>query len=245
VRQVLSQAPTKFVLLTALGERGDAAVLAESGFVAHFPRPFRLRQAQEALLTAIMAFRGERRPMIVSRHSMQPPRRSLAPQVQGPETLAPATLVNVPQALRAAGVPHADHVATEAPAPARRPMVLVAEDNPINQKIAVRMLEKLGCDVEVADNGRAALARISEDDFDLVFMDCQMPELDGYDATSTLRSSGTKHANLTVIAMTANAMTGDREKCIAAGMNDYVTKPVKLDALARVLDKWLPATSRS
>jgi CheY-like chemotaxis protein len=76
-------------------------------------------------------------------------------------------------------------------------------------------------------------------------MDCQMPEMDGYEATSTLRGSGTKHADLVVIAMTANAMTGDREKCIAAGMNDYVTKPVKLDALARVLDKWLPSASRS
>jgi signal transduction histidine kinase/DNA-binding response OmpR family regulator len=245
VKQVLSQAPTKFLLLTALGERGDAAVLADAGFVAHFPRPFRLRQAQEALLTAIMAFRGERRPVIVSRHSMQPPRRSLPPKALETETLAPATLVTGGAPARPVANPHADEIATEAPTVARRPLVLVAEDNPINQKIAVRMLEKLGCDVEVADNGRAALSRIAEDSFDLVFMDCQMPELDGYDATSTLRSSGGKHANLTVIAMTANAMTGDREKCIAAGMNDYVTKPVKLDALARVLDKWLPSTSRS
>jgi CheY-like chemotaxis protein len=69
--------------------------------------------------------------------------------------------------------------------------------------------------------------------------------MDGYEATGTLRSSGTKNANLVVVAMTANAMTGDREKCLAAGMNDYVTKPVKLDALARCLDKWLPSASRS
>ncbi len=241
VRQVLAQAPTKFVLLTALGERGDAAVLADAGFVTHFPRPLRLRQAQEAMLTAIMAFRGERRPAIVSRHSLIPPRRSIAPGAIQAETLVPATAVN-PGVL---AKPHADQIATEAPALAKRPVVLVAEDNPINQKIAVRMLEKLGCDVDVADNGRLALARIAEGTYDLVFMDCQMPEMDGYEATGTLRSSGTKNAELVVIAMTANAMTGDREKCISAGMNDYVTKPVKLDALARVLDKWLPSSSRS
>jgi CheY-like chemotaxis protein len=235
VRQVLAQAPTKFLLLTALGERGDAAVLADAGFVAHFPRPIRLRQVQEALLTAIMAYRGERRPAIVSRHSMQPPRRSLRPAANQAETLVPATIAN----------PIVDATPTEAPAAAKRPFVLVAEDNPINQKIAVRMLEKLGCDVEVADNGRLALARIADTNYDLVFMDCQMPEMDGYEATGTLRSSGTKNANLVVVAMTANAMTGDREKCLAAGMNDYVTKPVKLDALARCLDKWLPSASRS
>ena len=235
VRQVLAQAPTKFVLMTALGERGDAAVLVESGFVAHFPRPTRVRQLQEALITAIMAFRGERRPALVSRHSIQPPRRSLRPSAIQAETLMPATM----------GSPQADGIPTEAPAVAKRPFVLVAEDNPINQKIAVRMLEKLGCDVEVADNGRAALGRIADTTYDMVFMDCQMPEMDGYEATSTLRSSGTKNADLVVVAMTANAMTGDREKCLASGMNDYVTKPVKLDALARCLDKWLPSASRS
>ena len=139
----------------------------------------------------------------------------------------------------------ADRVATEAPSLAKRPLVLVAEDNPINQKIAVRMLEKLGCDVEVADNGRAALGRISGSLYDMVFMDCQMPEMDGYEATGALRASGTANAKIVIVAMTANAMTGDREKCLEAGMNDYVTKPVKLDALARILDKWLPSSSRT
>ena len=237
VRQVLPQSPTKFVLLTALGERGDAAVLLESGFVAHFPRPFRLRQCQEALLTAVMAFRGTTRPAIVSRHSVHPPRRSVIPASFHGETLAPSGQNDAMAA--------ADRVATEAPSLAKRPLVLVAEDNPINQKIAVRMLEKLGCDVEVADNGRAALGRISGSLYDMVFMDCQMPEMDGYEATGALRASGTANAKIVIVAMTANAMTGDREKCLEAGMNDYVTKPVKLDALARILDKWLPSSSRT
>jgi len=120
--------------------------------------------------------------------------------------------------------------------------VLLVEDNPVNQIVAKKMLEKFGLSFEVANNGEEALARLNQPhEFDLVLMDCQMPVLDGYAATQALRkeeeSNGRKR--LAVIAMTANAMEGDREKCLSAGMDDYVSKPVNQQALKSTLAKWL------
>jgi len=125
------------------------------------------------------------------------------------------------------------------PAWGSRPRVLVAEDNLVNQKVAVHLLEARGCRVDVADNGRAALDAVARTPYALVFMDCQMPELDGYEATAALRAreSGAQHTP--VVAMTAGAMVGEREKCLAAGMDDYITKPVTGEVLDRVLQRWL------
>jgi CheY-like chemotaxis protein len=123
--------------------------------------------------------------------------------------------------------------------------VLLVEDNPINQKVALNMLEKLGCQIDLASDGREALERIEGSSYDLVFMDVQMPVLDGLAATIALRErerGGQTH--LPVIAMTAHAMTGDRERCLAAGMDDYVGKPVHLAMLERVLARRLPSPSQ-
>jgi CheY-like chemotaxis protein len=117
--------------------------------------------------------------------------------------------------------------------------VLVAEDNRVNQKLVVRLLEKLGCTVDVAHDGREAVERLQKAEYDLVLMDCQMPEMDGYQATQAIRDrerdSGER---IPIIALTANAMEGDRERCLDAGMDDYVTKPVSRKALDAVLAKW-------
>lgn len=112
--------------------------------------------------------------------------------------------------------------------------VLVAEDNTINQKVARRFLEKLGCVVELVDNGEDALARVQAGTYDAVFMDCQMPKMDGYEATRRIRALP-PFARLPIIAMTAHAMRGDREKCLEAGMSDYVSKPLQPEALAAAL----------
>ncbi len=130
-------------------------------------------------------------------------------------------------------------VAAEAPVGFAGRRVLLAEDNPVNQKLAVRLLEPLGISLVVAHNGREALEHLSRQPFDAVLMDCQMPELDGYAATRALRSgaSGGTNRDVPVIAMTANALAGDREACIAAGMSDYVSKPVELARLRFALER--------
>ena len=117
--------------------------------------------------------------------------------------------------------------------------VLIAEDNPVNQKVATRTLDKLGFRCEVANNGKEALAALERTRFDVVLMDCQMPEMDGFEATRRIRDgeSGSER-HLPVIAMTANAMAGDREACLQAGMDDYLAKPFNPSDLVSVIEKW-------
>jgi two-component system, sensor histidine kinase and response regulator len=124
-----------------------------------------------------------------------------------------------------------------------RALVLVAEDNPVNQKVAVRMLEKLGHRADVAANGKEALDALARIPYAVVFMDFQMPEMDGIEATIELRRrEGTGH-HTPVIAMTAAAMPGDRERCLEAGMDDYIAKPVRPAELAAALERWVGAAA--
>jgi signal transduction histidine kinase/DNA-binding response OmpR family regulator len=125
------------------------------------------------------------------------------------------------------------------PSAAARPIrILVAEDNPVNQRVAQGILEKMGCLVEIAGDGREALARVSADCPDLVFMDCQMPAMDGYAAAREIRRLEGPAGDVPIIAMTAHAMAGDREKCLEAGMSDYVAKPVRIGAVREAIEKW-------
>ncbi|MFA7593557.1 MAG: EAL domain-containing protein [Thiohalobacteraceae bacterium] len=118
--------------------------------------------------------------------------------------------------------------------------VLLVEDDAPSQLVARSMLERLGCRVVVANNGREALEMLDGRHFDLLLMDCQMPELDGYETTRRIRSSGGAHAAVPILAMTANATAGDREHCLAIGMNDHISKPLRLQVLAEKLRPWLP-----
>jgi two-component system sensor histidine kinase/response regulator len=120
------------------------------------------------------------------------------------------------------------------------PLILVAEDTMVNQLVAQRMLEKLGCRVEVVGNGREAVAAARVVQYAMVMMDVQMPEMDGFDATAEIRkheSGGPRHTP--IIAMTANALRGDQERCLAAGMDDYLSKPVRFPELEAVVRHWL------
>jgi CheY-like chemotaxis protein len=121
------------------------------------------------------------------------------------------------------------------------PRVLVAEDNMVNQRIASRLLEKLGCKVDVVANGKEAVEMIAGIDYDMVLMDVQMPEMDGFKATCEVRKVDRPHNEVPIVAMTANAMQGDRERCLEAGMNDYVSKPVHPADLQRILQHWVKA----
>jgi signal transduction histidine kinase/CheY-like chemotaxis protein len=174
--------------------------------------------------------------------------------------LAPAISVAPPRGLAAvappviavgsvAVAPPVVAVGSAAPAP---PVVAVgaprgrlAEAHEINQLLAVTLLTQRGCVVTVANNGQEAFEHVQRDTFDLVLMDCQMPELDGYGATGAIRAWEAEggRARLAIVAMTANAMAGDRERCLEAGMDDYLTKPVRKAALESMLEKWRPKQS--
>jgi signal transduction histidine kinase/ActR/RegA family two-component response regulator len=143
----------------------------------------------------------------------------------------------------------------EAPASERSPLsgsstrayapILLAEDNPINQTLALAQLRKLGYEADVVANGREAIAAVTNGTYGLVLMDCQMPEMDGFEATASIRARERGETRLPIIALTANATDGDRERCIEAGMDDYLAKPVKLDTLRAVLEHWLPAAAEN
>src|SRR6185437_16184530 len=127
--------------------------------------------------------------------------------------------------------------------------VLLVEDNPVNQRLASHFLEKLSCSADLASNGFEAIEMCRRKRYDVILMDCQMPEMDGYAATGQIRCSLGPNRNTPIIALTASALTEDRERCLAAGMNDYIAKPIRRDQLAETLRRWavieLPASDIS
>jgi signal transduction histidine kinase/ActR/RegA family two-component response regulator len=139
----------------------------------------------------------------------------------------------------AAGVIQPTRIAPVSHSPARHFRLLLVDDNAINQKVALLMLKKLGYRADLARNGREALRAVTECEYDLILMDCIMPELDGLETTRILRSRSGYASTVPVIAMTANAFAEDREGCLTAGMNDYLSKPVREAELGRKLEQWL------
>ena len=168
--------------------------------------------------------------------------------------LREALLAATSQTRPAAPAPKPEPKAVAAPAPAVGAgslRVLVCDDNAINQKVASRLLQQIGYRPDVAANGLEALAALDRQPYDLIFMDVMMPEMNGLDATRTIRERQTQRGtypnykpNLVIVAMTASAMGGDREKCLAAGMDDYVAKPVRMEELRTVVQRWSELAAR-
>ena len=208
---------TPLVLLTSMGMRGQAEQAKQVGFAAYLTKPVHRADLYDCLT------------MIVDR-----------PAHASPDVLDVGATSRPPDVLVTR------HVIKEA-ARVARARILVAEDNIVNQKIAVRHLEKLGYRPDVVANGLEAVDAVARIRYALVLMDCQMPELDGWEATAMIRkeeaSRGSQH--LPIIAITANAMPGDREKCRKAGMDDYLAKPVMLEEIRVVLARWIPGHSSS
>jgi len=198
----------------------------------------RLRQdARHAELPLILLSSKATRAILQSQGKPLFASRLLKPVREGPlrMCLAAALEVSVP----------ASGQSVEAASPARSPtptrgLILLAEDNVVNQKVAQKMLESAGWRVHVAGNGVEAVLAIARMRYDAILMDCQMPVMDGYETTREIRErEETAGSGRTpILAMTANAMPGDRERCLKAGMDDYVTKPVKRTELFSTLERW-------
>jgi len=127
----------------------------------------------------------------------------------------------------------------------RNSRVLVVEDNRANQEVAIGMLQRLGCEVTIAQDGVEALERLAESDYELVLMDCHMPRMDGFEATRRIRAMNAPYSNVTIVAMTANVQKSAMDQCHAVGMNDYLSKPIKLGVLRDMLNRWLAADEES
>jgi signal transduction histidine kinase/CheY-like chemotaxis protein len=211
-------APTRLVLLTSQGQRGDATAAQAAGYVAYLTKP-----VCEAHLYACLT-------------TVRPPSATAPPAHEGPSEGRPALVTRHSLA------------ETAARATAR---ILLAEDNVINQKVAVRMLEKFGYRVDLVANGLEALDALARIPYDAILMDCQMPEMDGFAATAEIRRCEARgegqeaigrsltSRHVPIIAMTANAMQEDRDRCLAAGMDDYMSKPIQPKVLAEVLARWV------
>ena len=163
------------------------------------------------------------------------------PVRQGQLYSAVAMVAGVSAGWNAKGVPVAVSDTTREAHVRANTRVLLVEDNAVNQQVAKRMLAAFGVNAEIAVNGLEAVKRIQQEVFDLVFMDCQMPVMDGYEACARIRAweSQTGRSRLPIVAMTANAMEGDRERCLASGMDDYVAKPIKREMLRGALMRWI------
>jgi len=187
----------RLVLMTSMGQRGDAKRMEEIGFAAYLTKPVRQSDLFDCLVSVLKSEeKGEKK--IITRHDIRDMRRD-------------------------------------------KVRILLAEDNIINQQVATAMLRKMGMRVEAVANGAEALDALKEIPFDLVFMDVQMPDMDGLEATREIRNPHSKVLNhdIPIVAMTAHAMGGDRQRCLKAGMNDYLSKPVSLQRMAQVLNKWV------
>jgi len=190
---------TRLIMMTSVGKRGDAAIMAGIGFSGYLTKPIRQSQFHDCL--SLVAGRDQ--------HEENP-------SIHDPSAQVPVS-DQQKKGLR----------------------ILLAEDNPTNQLVAIKILEKMGYRTDAVDNGFLALEAMRNVSYDLVLMDCQMPELDGYEATRELRVREQGGKRTPVIAMTANALQGDRDRCLAAGMDDYLSKPVEPAKLSAMLDFWL------
>jgi len=187
----------KIIILTSMGQRGDAARLEALGCSGYLLKPVKQSLLREALVTVLGQKKaGDGAAHLVTRHLLSEQKR------QGM-------------------------------------LILLAEDNPVNQKLAMVLLQKAGFSVDVVDNGLQAVGKVKESKYNAVLMDVQMPEMDGLEATMRIRQEAKPGEHIPIIAMTAHALKGDRERCLEAGMDDYISKPLDSRLLMKKLDQWM------
>jgi PAS domain S-box-containing protein len=202
---------TKLIMMTSMNERGDANFFAKLGFSAYFPKPATTADLFDALTVILddSEVLNSAKPLVTHHHIRSLKRTNANREIN------------------------------------KNTRILLVEDNRINQAVILGVLSNIGLSADVAGNGIEALSALNSSPFDapyqLIIMDCQMPEMDGYDATKAIRAGEAKeiHRRVPIIAMTANAMKGDKEKCLAVGMNDYATKPVDAEILHEKIALWV------
>jgi len=200
-RAILADAALKatpLVMMSSMGQRGDAHRVKEIGFAAYLTKPVRQADLFDCLGAVLTGERPREVRSLITRHSLREVRF-------------------------------------------RHARILLVEDNLTNQEVACGMLQRLGWHADVSSDGKQALQALAAKPYDLVLMDVQMPEMDGYEATRRIRDpqAPVLNHNIPVIALTAHSMSGDAEKCLAAGMSDYITKPIDSEILVKVVEKWL------
>jgi CheY-like chemotaxis protein len=201
------------IVLSSCGNRGEATDLSRVGAMAYLSKPVGRDELIETIKTVWGRIQnGIDDAQLITRHTLRESREIDAPESGGK--------------------------------PAATPLdgrILLAEDNLVNQKLGIRLLERMGLKVDLAENGKQALEIYRSAPYDLIFMDCQMPEMDGYEATQEIRRREAGASHIPIIAMTARAMQGDRERCLASGMDDYLSKPIKAEDLRSMVERWLSA----
>jgi PAS domain S-box-containing protein len=208
-------ASTRLIILTSMGYTHTQEELKDAGVDAFLVKPVKQSRLFDCLVNVLGRAAAE--------HVFTKPAKDAAPQPERPASETPQV---------------------------NKTRILLAEDNVVNQKVALAQLRTLGFSADSAVNGHEVITALSKTPYDIILMDCQMPEMDGYEATRLIRQAEKSpgvawKAPVKIIAMTANAMSGDREKCIAAGMDDYLSKPVRRAELALAMARWKPSEGES
>ena len=212
------------VLLASLRERQQGREAAAAGLARLLLKPIRREALHQALLGLLASDDGVVPPALAL------PAAAVSTVVSAAVSAAGRSASEVARSIQPTSA------ADEAKLAGR---ILLAEDNTVNQKLAVRLLERMGLRVDVVANGLEAVSALERIPYDLVLMDCRMPEMDGFEATAEIRRRERAKGHTPIIAVTANAMRGDRERCLEAGMDDYLSKPLSLKELRGVIERWL------
>ena len=223
---------TLMIMVTSLGQRGDAAALQQIGFAGYLAKPVRQSQLYDCI--ALVLGRANHFPEVLN-------------QTKGTNNTSEISRAIVTRHTVAESFkPYKHDKYVNSGDKKQGVRILLAEDNSINQKVAQILLNKLGYKANVVANGQEAVCALELINYDLVLMDCQMPEMDGFAATAVIRNESSQVLNhsVPIIAMTAKALTGDREECLKAGMDDYLAKPVNKVELNEILEKWVPHHKR-